>query len=183
MKDKIALLFYLIGVVVLTFIHDLLLLSIISIALFFLAGKEFIEIFRKSVVSVVLFNGIITVSYIGYALYTGKPWLEYVLLINLRVFVITYLTFLFVSKVNLFNAFSFSKTLMYLLTLSYTQILIVKRQFEEFKMALTSRVIDRPTRKDSYNFLSKVTYYFLSRSMQSTKEIADAMKSRGFFIE
>jgi len=183
MKDKILLVLYIVLVIFLTFIHDWELLLVVSGGLFFLSGRDFFQIFKKSVVSVVLFNGVITVSYIGYALYTGKPWIEYIFLINLRVFVITYLTFLFVSKVNLFNAFSFSKTLMYLLTLSYTQILIIKRQFQEFKYALTSRIINKPSKKDSYNFISKVSYYFLTKAIQDTKEITDAMKSRGFFIE
>ncbi len=183
MRDKLFLLFYVFGVFLFTIIHDIFVIGVFSLILVLLSYNQAITLIRRSIISVLLFNGVITVSYILYAIFTGRQWLEYITLLNLRVFALTYLTFFFISKVNLFKALSFSKTLTYILILSYTQILIFKRQLNEFKLALQSRLLEKPSREDSYNFISTIFYYFLNKSMRNTKEISDAMKSRGFFVE
>ena len=183
MKDKIYLFLYLVFIIILTLVHNLWFLSILCLGFILISIKKSPVLIKKSITSVILFNGVITIAYIIYAQIYGKDWVYYVSLLNIRVFALTYLTFLFVEYANLFKAFSFSKTLLYLLTLSYTQILIVRRQFIEFKHALTSRIITRPERKQMYNFIHSVFYFFLSKTMKNTKDISDAMKSRGFFID
>jgi cobalt/nickel transport system permease protein len=128
-----------------------------------------------------MFNSFITISYIIYAYFKSINWLDYIILINLRVFSITFLTFLFINKVNIFKAVSFSKTLSYILVLSYSQILTFKKYLNDFKFALKSRSIEKPKLRDSYNFISSIFFFFLNKSLNNSKEIAQAMKSRGFF--
>ncbi len=183
MKDRLLLFLYITFIMFFTSIHNIYVLFIFSILLLFLSGKDIFEILKKSLLSIFIFNSIVSISYIVFSLWKNQPWVDYVLLLNLRVFNITFLTFLFISKVNIFKAVSFSKTLQYLLVLSYSQILIYKRYFQDFSFALKSRTIEKPRKKDIYNFISRVFLFFFNKSIQNSKEITQAMKSRGFFIE
>ncbi|RUM57086.1 MAG: hypothetical protein DSY60_05555 [Persephonella sp.] len=181
MKEKILFAFYIIGVVVLTSIHNIYFFIGSIVILFILSGRQFFKITRKTLKAILIFNSFITISYIGYAIYKDISWIDYILLINLRVFSITFLTFLFISKVNLFKALSFSKTLSYILVLSYTQILTFKKYLEDFKFTLESRLLNKPKLSDSYNFVSSMFFYFFNKSINNSKEISQGMKSRGFF--
>ena len=183
MKDKLFFVLYLLSIVILTSVHDIWFFVAFLSFLFVFAGKNIFSILKKTALSIILFNSIVSISYVIYSVLKNQEWFEYILLLNLRVFTITFMTFLFINRVNIFKALSFSKTLQFLLVLSYSQILTYKKSFNEFKLALKSRTIQKPERKDMYNFISRVFYFFLNKSMNNSKEISQAMKSRGFFID
>ncbi len=181
MKDRVVFFFYIAFVVLLTSIHSLYFLVGFALFLFLLSFREFFILLRKTVISIFLFNSFISISYVIFSILENKQWLDYVLLLNLRVFCLTYLTFFIISKINLFNALSFSKTLTFLLVLSYSQILNFQKNFFDFKLALKSRTIEKPTKRDIYNYISSVFFYFFNKSLKISEEISKAMKSRGFF--
>ncbi len=181
MRDKVLFFLYIFSVIALTSIHNIYFFAVSILLFCFLAGKDIFSILKKSVLSILVFNSIVSISYILYSIFKGTEWIDYVVLINLRVFSLTFLTFLFIEKVNLFKALSFSKTLTYLLVLSFSQILMFKKYFIDFKMALKSRTIEKPKQRELYNFISTVFYFFLNKSINNSKEISQAMKSRGFF--
>ncbi len=183
MKDKILFFVYIFCIFLLTLVHKTEFFVAFSLFLFVLSGKDIFRLLKKTFFSIVFFNSIVSISYIIYAYFKGIESLEYILLLNLRVFSLTFLTFLFISKVNIFKAVSFSKTLSYLLILSYSQILLYKKYFNDFSYALKSRVIIKPEKKDIYNFISRIFYFFLNKSIKNSEEISQAMKSRGFFID
>ena len=183
MKDKLFFVLYLLGIIALTSVHNLWFFVVFLSFLFVFSGKDIFSILKKTAFSIILFNSIVSISYIIYSVLKNQEWFEYIILLNLRVFTITFMTFLFIQKINIFKALSFSKTLQFLLVLSYSQILIYKKSFNEFKLALKSRTIQKPERKDMYNFISRVSYFFLNKSINNSKEISQAMKSRGFFID
>ncbi len=181
MKDKIALGLYVFCVILLTSVHNIEFFLIFIVLLFILANKDFFKILKKTLTAIFLFNFFVSLFYIIYAIFNTLPWKDYLILINLRVFSITFLTFLFIQKVNLFKALSFSKTLTFILVLSYSQILTFKKYLLDFKLALRSRILYKPNLKDKYNFTSSLFYFFLNKSISNSKEISQAMKSRGFF--
>lgn len=181
MRDKILFTIYIALIVLLTSIHNIYFFLFVIFILFLLAGNKVIKLLRRTITSILLFNLIISFSYIAYCILNSLPWLDYILLINIRVFSLTFLTFLFVDRVNLFKALSFSKTLSYILVLSYSQILIFKKYLEDFKFALESRLLNKPKLSDSYNFVSSMFFYFFNKSINNSKEISQGMKSRGFF--
>ena len=181
MKEQFYFALYMFTVVVLSFLSNIYLFLLAIVILSFFAGRKFLDIAKKTLKAILVFNSFITISYIVYATYIGINWIDYILLINLRIFSITFLTFLFISKVNLFKALSFSKTLSFILVLSYSQILTFKKYLEDFKLALNSRLLNSPKLSDSYNFVSSIFFYFFNKSINNSKEISQAMKSRGFF--
>ncbi|GBD93446.1 fused nickel transport protein NikMN [bacterium BMS3Abin05] len=178
--DRTFFLGYILVILLLTLSGNLYLLSFSLFTLFLLSGKTFFKLFKRAGAAILFFNSIVTVSYIllTYRTHTFSP--HYVLLINLRTFTLTFATFLLIDKVNLFSVFSFSKTLTYAVTLSYSQILTFKRILGELRFALRSRIIRKPGKKEAYNFVSSSVYYFLNKSLSNSKEILQAMKSRGF---
>ena len=178
--DKILLIIYLLAVLLLTICHDFTFFYVSALVLFLLSGKEIINILKKTLYAILLFNSIVTVSYIIFALLGNQFFLQYVLRINLRVFVLTYLSFFMMRRINPFKAFSFSQSLSLLLTITSTQILSFKALFKDCKLAFKSRRISSPSLKDLYYHASSMVLFFLNKSLNNSKEIAQAMKSRGF---
>jgi len=180
LKDRLLLIIYLISIIIITSVHNIYFLAGVIPLLILLSNKYFFQILKKTIVSIMLFNFIISVSYIIMSVINNNDWSGYIILINLRVFDATFLTFLFVSKVNLFRAVSFSENFSFLLLLSYSQIMIYKRNYENFKLSFRSRNLVLPGKKQLYNFIRSTFIFFLNSSIHNSHEISLAMKSRCF---
>jgi len=181
LRERFLLLLYLGAVVSLTLFHDLPLLLAALALVSIIAGRAFPRIARRALVAILLFNSVVTVSHAAVALFRHEFRLDYVLLINVRVFLLTFLTFLVVERVDLIRALSFSPTLTCLVSLAYGQILSFRRLFEEFRLALRSRTIARLTASQILGHGGATGAWFLRRSLRNSEETAQAMKSRGFF--
>jgi len=181
MKDKLIFLIYIFLVLILTLFHNIYFFAIFLTVLFILSFRDFFYLLKKTIFSIFLFNSIVSISYIIFSILKNQSWIDYIILFNLRVFSLTYLTFFVLSKINLFNALSFSKTLTFLLVLSYSQILSFKKSYNDFRLSLKSRSITGLSLKDSYNYISSVFFFFFNKSLKNSEEISQAMKSRGFF--
>jgi len=181
MKDKLIFLIYIFLIFVITSVHNIYFIFGIFLLLVFFSGKKVFYFLKKSVLSILIFNSFISISYILFSLLKNQEWIDYILLLNVRVLSLTYLTFFVFSKINIFKAVSFSKNLTFLLVLSYSQILNFLKTYQDFKLALKSRIIEKPRLKDLYNHISSMFFYFLNKSLKNSEEISQAMKSRGFF--
>jgi len=183
MNDRKILTAYLCAVLLITLIHDVtfllggvLLLSVIS-------GRRFFRLAKKTLLAIVVFNSVVTVSYGVLAKVQGDFSPYYLALVNLRVFLLTFSTFLLRERINLFKACEFSRSLLYLVTLSYSQILTMRRVFREFRLALTSRSPSTPSLRDRYRHSTRAGSFFISKSLKDAAGISQAMRSRGFFID
>lgn len=181
MKDRLMLLAYLAAVLLATSIHDPLYLAAGLVVAALLAGRRLPRIFGRAALAILLFNSVVTVSYVALSLWQGTFSGGYVLLVNLRVFLLTVLTFLLAERFNPFRAFAFSSSLLYLTTLCYSQVLTLRRLFGEFRYAFRSRSIVRPGLRDLYRHGAATAAFFLHKSVSDAGEIAQAMSSRGFF--
>ncbi len=181
MKDKLFLLFYAAAVIVVTSYHNIMFLAGFLVVMFVLSGAQFLLLFRKAFFAVVFFNSIISVSYLTVSLIQGHPWAQYIVLINLRVFLLTFMGFFIINRVNLFKALSFSSTMTFILVLAGSQILTFKKIYDDFAFALKSRVIKRAQTKDLHNYISSMICFFLNKSVNNSREVTQAMRSRGFF--
>ncbi len=181
MKDRAALILYLGAVVFITSVHDLFLLAAVLTLTLLMAGGCRFKIAKKAALAILMFNSVVTVSYIVVTWLEGGFSAGYVALMNLRVFLLTYLTFLLNERVNLFRAFGFSPTLMYLVSLAYSQAVLFRRLLVDFRQALKSRTLERLALADLYRHRSRVASFFVSKSMADATVVTEAMKSRGFF--
>jgi len=123
----------------------------------------------------------VTVGYLFESLFLGREFIDFLLIFNLRVFDITFMTLFVSSKINLIKAVSFSSSLQFLLIATLTQIQSFVKTFEDFKLALKSRTVNALRKKDRKNFISSMFYFFLKKSLHNSKERALALKARGFF--
>ena len=93
-----------------------------------------------------------------------------------------FLTLLFTTRVNIYEALSFSKELSFLLVLSVSKIMTMQRVFADYSDALKSRTIIKPSRGQIYEYLGSAIAGLLDRNIQEGKENFEAMKSRGFHV-
>jgi len=180
LKNRILLFAYFLLLILITSTHNVYILSIILLLLVLVSKKDFFQISKKTIISIIFFNLIVSVSFIIMSVLDNKDWGNYIILINLRVFDATFSTFLLTSKVNLFKAFSSSKNLSFILLLSYSQIMMYKRNYENFKLSFRSRNLVRPDKKQIYNFIRSTFIFFFNKSIHNSHEISLAMKSRCF---
>lgn len=167
-------------IILLTVQSNIYSIIIVFLLLALFSGSSFIKLFKRTIIALLMFNLIVSISFIALSLYNGTHPFYSMLLINLRTMTLTFATFWIIEKVNLFNIFSFSKSMTFLLTLSYTQIISFKKILNEFRLALKSRSIKKPSNTNLIQFLSSLTLFFLNSALNNSKEILMAMKSRGF---
>lgn len=136
----------------------------------------FFKKIKRVFATILLFNFLVSITYSIFI----KFDLEYLLLINLRTLSITYLTFYFISHINLFKILPFSKNLTFLLVLTYSQIMSFIKIFSDLKEAFKSRVIKKE-KKYLKLFSRKAVNLFFTKSIYNARETSMAMRSRGFF--
>ncbi|MCU0841804.1 MAG: ABC transporter permease [Thiobacillaceae bacterium] len=180
-REHGLLLGYAAAVIAATLVHDPRALAAGLFILLLLAGRQAPALLWRAMRAVLIFN--LAVS-LGYLLLAGlrqmSPW-DTLLLINLRVVVLTLLTFLFVARVNLFRALDFSRTLTYLLGLAYSQALSFQRAHGDFRLALVSRSPVRPRLRDRYRSSAAAAAWFIDKGLVAARETAQALRARGFF--
>ena len=181
MSARVALLTYLAAVVLATTVHEIGLLALGLGLVLALAGRQWLRILRRACIAILFFNLVVTVSYGVVAGLQGNFSPDFVLLVNLRVLLLTCLTFLFVSRVNPFEALAFSRSLTYLFTLAYSQSMAFKQSLENFRLAFRSRRIEQVSLRDRYRHSARMGVYFLDKSLHQATEITQVMRSRGFF--
>jgi len=180
-RARAALLAYVAAVVIATSVHQIGLLALGLGLVLALAGRAWLRILRRAFVAILLFNLVVTLSYGVIAGLQGTFSLGFVVLVNLRVLLLTCLTFLFVSRVNPFEALAFSQSLTYLFTLAYSQSMAFKQVLEDFRLAFRSRRIEQVSLRERYRHSARTGVHFLDKSLHRATEITQVMRSRGFF--
>jgi len=181
MRPRLALVAYLLALVLGTLVHDPRWLAAGLVVVLAIGGRQAPGVFRRALLAVIAFNGMITAAYVVLATWQGRFSLDYVILINLRVLLLTSLTFVFAVRVNVFEALAFSAGLTYVLTIAYGQIMTLRRVLEDFRMALRSRSIRSARLRDRYRQAAAAGVLLLDKSMHTATEITHAMRARGFF--
>jgi cobalt/nickel transport system permease protein len=156
-------------------------IGIAIFAIFLISFRDFFKISKRVIKSVFLFNLGVSVSYLIMAYFKNiQPW-NYLIYINLKVFLMTYFVFWFFTKVDIVEFFSFNKELSYLLTITISQVISYKKTFMDFRDAFRARVIS--LRDKEKQFIVNTFNFFLKKAMHDSKERSLAMKARGFFDE
>ena len=172
--------FFVLSLFVLLSLKENLYIIAAILLLFTISYRDVLKISKKVIKSLLFFNLGITLGYIVLSLIKKESFLEYILYINLKVFVLTYFVAWFFARVDLVNFFSFSKELSYLLSITLSQIYSYKKSFEDFRLSFKARVIKK-IREREKSFILKVFDFFLTKATKDSKERALAMRARGFF--
>jgi cobalt/nickel transport system permease protein len=180
-RDRVFLVAYLAAVVAATSIHRVEWLAAALVVVLALAGRDAGRVVRRSAVAVAAFTGVVTVTYAALAAWRGEFSWYFVALLNVRVFVLTSMSVLFAMRVNPFRAIDFSRTLVHVVTVAYSQAQTFRRLHDDFGHAFTSRSVGRVRARDRYRHAAATASFFLRRALRQTGDITLAMTSRGFF--
>lgn len=181
MRDKLLALLYAFGVVFLLVNHSITLMCVTTLLLFMLAYTHFFSLLKRSIMAILMFNISISLGYIILSLFRDEPFLSFLILFNLRVFNLTFMTLLFSKSVNIPFLLSFFPTLSFLFTLSLSQIFSYKRSYENFMLSLKSRMIKKMNERNKKEFIATVFGYFFKKVLYDSEEKSLALKARGFF--
>lgn len=181
MKDRLLLLGYAIAVVAATSVHHPFWLAAGLFVVAALAGRQAPTIGWRALRAVLFFNLVISVGYSASALFGQAVSLDYLILVNIRVYLLIFLTFTLASRIDILRALSFSRGLTYLVTLVLSQIISFRRLFGDLRLAAESRRLRRPRLRERYLQSAAAAAHLFDRAEHDAGEIALAMRSRGFF--
>ena len=177
MKNKVLFFLLLFVVVVFTNIHSIEILLLSGVFFLFLSQK----IAYKSFKAILFFNLSVTIGYLIQSAILSKPLDDFLLIFNLRVFDITFITLYGFGKINIIEAVSFSKSLKFLFVATLSQISSFRKTYDDFILSLKSRSVNPLSQKNKKEFISSMFYYFLKKSLHNSHERTLALKARGFF--
>jgi energy-coupling factor transporter transmembrane protein EcfT len=180
-RDRIYLCLYIAAVLSFTLVHDVRVLAGAIVLGFVLAGKDVLRISRKAARALFFFTSIVAVSYCIVSYVEGGFSPSYLVLITTRVFLLAFITFLLVARTNPAQALGFSRSLLFMVCLVQSQVLTMRRIYGEFRQALESRSLRRLKAREMLLHAGSTGAFLFEKSMADTKEIAHAMRSRGFF--
>lgn len=179
MRDRFLLLAYGVAVVALTFIHAIPILAGGVLLALALAGRRALALGRRTLGAILVFNTVVSVSYVVAATWQGAFPLEYLVRVNLRVFLLVFLGFWLVERVRLVRALAFSPGLARLVVITAGQIQAFRRLATDFRDGFASRCPGRPTLGDRYRFAARVGGHMLDRAVARSTEVVRALRSRG----
>lgn len=181
MKDRLLLLGYAVAVLAATLVHDPWWLAGGLVGAAILAGRQAPTIGWRALRAILLFNLMISAGYAASALFGQPVSINYLILVNVRVFLLVFLTFTLAARIDFLRALNFSKGLAYLATLVLSQIITFRRLFEDLRLAGESRRLRRLRLRERYLQSAAAAVHLFDRAEHDAREIALAMRARGFF--
>lgn len=175
------LLLYLAALVGLGFLHHPGALAATFGAAFMLAGRDRLNLLRRTLFAVLAFNLSVSLGYALVAWWQGRFFAETLLLLNLRVLLMVFLGFWFVARVDLLSAVARWPTASLLATLAVGQIRTFERLLRDFRLAFTSRNIVRPTLRARGRGAAAQAQALLDKSVAAAGDAALGLRSRGAF--
>lgn len=181
MKPRHALYLYLAVLPAPTFTHSPALLALGLLAALAFAGAARWHILKRSVLAILVFNLSVSLGYLVIGLWQGSFNPHWLLLANLRVLLMVYLGFWFVTRVNLLAALAGWPTATLLATLALGQARSFERLIRDFRFAFASRNLIRPRLIDQRHQAGAQAITLLDKAQAQATEVALAMRSRGAF--
>lgn len=176
---KIARIVFIVTILLLLSLHDIVSLVIATFVLWSLNVHKIVQLTLRVIKSVFFFNMGVSLGYVIMSLWQHvTPW-EYLITINLKVYVLTYFVFLFFELYSIVQIMDFSKDLGYMTTIALSQIVSYRKSFEDFRLAFVSRGLR--LRDKHPKFIAHTFEFFLDKTIHDANERTLAMKARGFF--
>lgn len=180
-RDRVMLVVYLAAVVAATLVHDVRFLAAGLAVTLALAGRNAWRVARRALAAVAAFTLVVLAGYVALSWWRGSVAWGYFPLVITRVVWIACMSILFASRVNPLRALDFSRTLVYVMSLAYSQAQAFRRLHTDFRLAFTSRSAGRIRARDRYRHAASTASFFLRRALVETGDVTLAMTSRGFF--
>lgn len=164
-----------------TFIHDgSLLVAGLLLAIIFSSSCRW-RFLKRSLLTILAFNLSVSLGVVGVGFWRGAVDTDWLLVTNLRVLLMVYLTVWFISQVNLLAALAGWPLATIVVTLALGQIRSFERLLNDFRFAFESRNITRPRLIDRRREAGAQAIAMLDKAQAQSTEVALAMRSRGVF--
>jgi cobalt/nickel transport system permease protein len=184
MTPRHWLLLYLAVLPVPTFVHDAAYLAVGLLAALLLSGRHRWSILRRSVWAILAFNLSLSLGVVAIG-WWRDGWrgvdFSWLLLANLRVLLMVYLGFWFVTRVKLLAALAGWPTATLVATLALGQARSFERLLRDFRLAFKSRNIRPPHWRTRRLQAGAQAIALLDKAQAQSTEVALAMRSRGSF--
>lgn len=178
MKVGIA---YLLAVVGISFVHSPLWLSGLLLCAVLFAGTKRWSLLYRSAAAVLLFNLSVTLSFFVLSGLQGASVSDALWVMNLRVFLLAFLGFWFVSKVRLLDILAPWPTWVMLFSLAVGHLQVFRLLIESGREAFISRNLRPPRWQDRAHHLGAQGGALLDKAHARSAEVGLAMRSRGVF--
>jgi len=181
MNPRAWLLAYAATVVAATFLHHAGWLAAALLFAVIASGRLRWRLLGKTVRALLAFNLTVSLGYLAVTAWRGGFSPDYLVLVNLRVLLLVYLGFWFAARVNVLAALRGWPLLTLLATLALGQMQTFARIVRDFRLAFESRNPMRPHLADRARNAAAQAATLFDKSLASTTEVTQAMRSRGAF--
>lgn len=181
MSDRALLAGWLVAVVAATFVHDPAWLGGLTILVLALLGRAAWPVLSRALIAVAFVNLAVSVAWIGWAWIEGRPWLELVLRLNLRVLLIAVLTLAVVRRLDPVRAVEPWPSLRFLVVLVLGQLRVLSRLLADYRDAYASRSPSRPGFRLRLGAAGRQAAALLEKAELRSNELNQSMRARGFF--
>jgi cobalt/nickel transport system permease protein len=182
-KDRLLLLAWAAGVLAASFVHDLGRLALLLLAAAAIAGRETPRAAKRAALAVAVFGGTVGVAWLVFALVRGEPdplvALRGVARLELRAFLLTFLTFGFLVRVDADRLLARHPGLRAARVVTLAQIRLFGRLLEDFRFALEARSIRPLGWRVRLRHAAAASGVLLARALRESEEIGLAMEARG----
>ena len=183
MRDRIEALVYLAAVLGLSLTHSLQHIAICCGLVLITCGRDAPRLARRALLATVFFTGLVSLAWLVASLWEGTVPTAALIRLNLRVFTLTTLTFLAVSRLDIRTITAFWPRLRTLAVLILAQVGVYRRLLSDFRLATKSRTWRRPAVKDSLGMGAATGAAFLRRAEYAAEQMTQGLVSRGFFLD
>jgi len=180
-RDRCLLLAWLAAVVVISQLHDPTLLGVLLALILAQYGRGLPGALKRVLVAIALVNITVSLGFAIHAVLDERPWLEFVLRLNLRVVVLALLTLWASQGIRLERALDFSPGLQFLLVLAQGQIRALQRLAADFRFGFTSRNPVPLALGGRMRGAGRQAAALMEKAELHAEALTQGMQSRGFF--
>lgn len=168
-----------------SFVHDIRWLAAGLLPAVLLAGTHAPRAAVRAALAVAIFCATVTLPWLGIAAWRGDPPPEAagaaVLRINLRAFLLTFLTLGVFRRIDGRRLVARSRFLSVGATIVAAQTALLRRVLEDHRAAFEIRTLGPATRAARLLHAASTAGALTTRAVREADEISDAMESRGLF--
>lgn len=179
MSHAMRLSIYLLSVVGVTLIHSPLWLAILLFCAWIGSGPGRLGLLRRAVLAVLLVNTVISAGYLVAGWFMGSVHWPYLLLLNLRVLLLAWLTAWMMRDVDLARALENFPVALRWLSVVRVQIGVFQRLAGDYRDAFASRSTTPPTLVARYRSVACLCLAALDKAVYNAEAVTQAMRSRG----
>jgi len=181
MTDRTLLLGWLAAVVLVTLIHDPVVLACLLAGVLALQGRDAWAVCWRALIAVAVVNLAVSTGYVIAAVLDERPWQEFVLRLNLRVLLLAVLTIASTRRLRVERALAGWPSLRYLAVLVMSQLRALQGLSRDCRHGFNSRNPVAAPLPVSFAAAARQAVTLMDKAERHAEALNQGMRSRGFF--